>query len=112
LVAGVAAYILLARRWRSQGAPMSALLELFFVFFCYGGLLLVALTSFFGQWSGAASLGMFFLLLAAPPAMIGMAIRFHRLSAPHPSQRRLRFACIWYVPSLIITTLLLVTFDT
>src|SRR4051812_8093695 len=45
--------------------------HLFFEFICYGGLLAVLLTSLFWEWSGAASLGMFFLIFVAP---VGMGI--------------------------------------
>ena len=43
----------------------------------YGGLLLVALTTLFWQWSGMASLGTFYLILGAPVAMGIIAYR-HR----------------------------------
>lgn len=43
--------------------------QLFVLFATYGGVLLVVLTALFWRWSGMASLGVFYLLLAAPVAM-------------------------------------------
>ena len=53
-------------------------IELFTIFATYGGLLLVTLTTFFWQWSGLASLGTFYLILAAPIVMAIIAIRQRR----------------------------------
>jgi len=44
-------------------------IELFIIFATYGGLVLVILTELFWQWSGMASLGTFYLILAAPIVM-------------------------------------------
>jgi len=53
--------------------------ELFIIFATYGGLLFVTLTTFFWQWSGLASLGIFYLILAAPIVMAIIAIRQRRI---------------------------------
>ena len=42
------------------------LFELLMIFVTYGGLLLVVITSFLWEWSGMASLGVFYLILGAP----------------------------------------------
>jgi hypothetical protein len=54
------------KREKIDNAPTT---ELFVIFANYGGLLLVILTALFWQWSGMASLGLFYLILGAPRAM-------------------------------------------
>lgn len=49
--------------------------EIFLLFFTYGGLLMVAYTTLFWEWSGAASLGVFYLLLGAPIVTLVIALR-------------------------------------
>ena len=63
---GVMAYAIICRRLLAKGASPMFLAQLFLLFVCYGGALLVFLTSLFWKWSGMASLGTFFLMLAAP----------------------------------------------
>jgi hypothetical protein len=75
-LAGIIVYVRLCRRLSAQGESPVVLLLLFLLFFCWGGVLLVALTELFWYWSGMASLGTFFLLLISPfivlPATIGV----------------------------------------
>jgi len=64
-IAGLATYIMLVKRIKSElgSAPY---IRLFFLFFIYGGLLITILTAIFWEWSGMALLGMAFLILPAP----------------------------------------------
>jgi hypothetical protein len=48
-------------------------IEFFLIFFTYGGLLVLLVTSFFMQWSGMASIGAFYLFLLAPFIMAILA---------------------------------------
>jgi hypothetical protein len=71
-VIGLVAFV-----WASRRVPVSELtsvVPMFSAAFCCGGLLLVVLTSFFWQWSGMASIGMFFLMLVGTPTMILQAL--------------------------------------
>jgi hypothetical protein len=63
---GYMVYERLRGRLKAAGHSERFLLHLFWLFFCHGGLLLVILTILFGEWSGMASLGGFFLILVAP----------------------------------------------
>jgi hypothetical protein len=57
------------------------------LFFAYGGILEILLTVAFWEWSGAASIGFFFLLgLCLPAAILSVALLNRRASLSH-SQR-------------------------
>lgn len=62
---GFIMFLKLAKRMKSE-IKYPPILEFFIIFATYGGLLLVMLTSIFWKWSGLASLGTFYLILAAP----------------------------------------------
>lgn len=76
--AGLAAFILLIRRIRRTKNDRLLELAYFLLFFALGGWLLIALTSEFLEWSGMASLGMFYLLLVAPFLSMTMAWKLRR----------------------------------
>jgi hypothetical protein len=72
---------------RRQDVERWLALAYFVIFFVYGGLLMVALTSLFWEWSGMASIGTFFLITIAPFIMLVLAMvlwpsrtknKFHR----------------------------------
>jgi hypothetical protein len=93
---GVVAYLILCRRLLAGRASPMFLAQLFLLFVCYGGALIVFLTSLFWHWSGMASLGTFFLLLAAPillaPVLFSLWMQQDRSLA-----HRLAFrACVGY----------------
>lgn len=64
--AGLMYYLRLYKLMKSENIPNAPAIGLFIIFATYGGLLLLALTSLWGVWSGLASLGTFYLLLVAP----------------------------------------------
>jgi hypothetical protein len=66
---GLLCFLQLKKRMKIENIPNAPIIEFFIVFVTYGGLLLVALTSLFWQWSGMASLGTFYLIFAAPIVM-------------------------------------------
>lgn len=63
---GVLIYAWLCVAMRRKAIEAPPYLQLFILFFTYGGILIVALTALFWRWSGAASLGCFYLLFGAP----------------------------------------------
>lgn len=64
-ILGVVMYFWLLRRMYKQGLKDPPVAGLFIIFLNYGALLVQMLTSLFWYWSGMASLGAFYLVLAA-----------------------------------------------
>jgi hypothetical protein len=94
--AGLVAYLILRQRLLATGASPIFLAQLFLLFVCYGGVLLVLLTSLFWQWSGMASLGAFFLILAAPVLLFPVLLSLWKQKS-HSSAHRVAFrACAGY----------------
>jgi len=54
------------------------ILDLSFIFVTYGGLLIVTLTGFFWEWSGAATFGSIYLIFVAPIVMGTIAYRNYK----------------------------------
>jgi hypothetical protein len=81
--AGVVAYLALCRRLVVAGASPMFLAQLFLLFVCYGGAFLVVLTSLFWYWSGMASLGVFFLILAAPILLFPVLLSLWKQKSHH-----------------------------
>lgn len=63
---GVVFFLLLCSRMKRAGVAAPPFVSWFILFFSAGGWLLVALTALCWEWSGMASLGVFFLVLIAP----------------------------------------------
>lgn len=102
-LAGIACFILVARRASREGASRLFQAELFFLFTVYGGWLLVVLTSLFWEWSGMASLGALFLLFIAPFVLLPIA--FHLWKSRNASFVHMRAfqAAIGYYPLLFLS---------
>ena len=100
--AGLMWYLVLCRRLRQQGASPAFLRQLFLIFFCWGGLLLLVLTALFWQWSGMASLGAGFLVFVAPFLLGSVAFNLTRIEHPSPAQRLALGACLSYYGALIL----------
>jgi len=62
-------FIHFRNRMKNENIQKAPTLELFVVFATYGALLIVVLTKLFWNWSGMASLGVFYLVLVAPIMM-------------------------------------------
>lgn len=75
---GLICFLRLKKQLKKENIPNAPTTELFIIFSTYGGLLLVVLTTLFWQWSGMASLGTFYLILAAPIAMGIIAYRLRQ----------------------------------
>lgn len=72
---GLMLFLFLVAKMRLRRIAKPPILDLFFLFVTYGGLLMVALTQFFWHWSGMASLGTIYLAIAAPIVLIIIAYR-------------------------------------
>jgi hypothetical protein len=72
---GLLYFLRLRNQMKNKNIPIAPTAELFIIFSTYGILLLVALTTLFWRWSGMASLGTFYLILAAPIVMGIIAYR-------------------------------------
>jgi hypothetical protein len=68
-VAGLAWFLKLKNDMGNEKIENAPIMDLFIIFGTYGGLLIVALTTIFWEWSGMASLGAFYLILIAPVVM-------------------------------------------
>jgi len=100
---GVIVFVLLCRRmWRThiQSPPF---FPYFILFTAFGGWVMVFLTALFWEWSGMASIGVFYLVLVAPIVTAGVAFslrRFHALSVFHR---------VAYITSIVYSGLMLIT---
>jgi hypothetical protein len=74
-LSGLLYFLKLRKQMHRDNIENAPTRDLFLVFCTYGGLLLVALTALFWKWSGLASLGTFYLILAAPIIMGVIAYR-------------------------------------
>jgi hypothetical protein len=77
---GVAVYLFLIRHMRRIGVASPPALAYFILFFTLGGWLQVLLTAWLWEWSGLASLGVFYLIFIAPflTAFIAWRLRLQR----------------------------------
>ena len=83
---GIGAYLFLVRKIKNERISKPPIKELFIIFATYGTLLIISLISINNDWSGAASLGAFYLLIAAPILLFSIAyLRFRdrKLSVYH-----------------------------
>ncbi|QNF33196.1 hypothetical protein HUW51_10830 [Adhaeribacter swui] len=74
-IIGLLGYLFLKKRILKESIENPPLIDLFFIFSIYGGILLIILTELFWKWSGMASLGAFFLTI---PGFVIMAIIGYR----------------------------------
>jgi hypothetical protein len=69
---GLILCVLFCRLMVKQNVPEPPYITYFFLFFTFGGWLLVLLIAFFWSWSGMASIGVFYLMWFAP--LIALAV--------------------------------------
>ncbi|WP_282179653.1 hypothetical protein [Maribacter stanieri] len=103
-LAGFVAFVLLTKKMKNQKVEKRPTIDLFFIFVNYGGLLFVILTELFWQWSGMASLGLFYLVLAAPIIMGIIAYRNFKnkgLSKYHDTIYKLGLSYCILIPILV-----------
>ena len=101
-LAGVGLFLHLRRKMLDARIEEPPIILLFILFATYGGMIVAILTALFWYWSGMATLGLAYLLLAAPIVTLALAIalyRRRRLSGYHA-------AAFWlsagYVPWLLL----------
>ena len=75
---GLLLFLRLRNRIKNERIIHPPTVAIFIIFITYGGLLLVVLTAFFLQWSGAASLGTFYLIFGAPIVMGYIAKKYYK----------------------------------
>lgn len=105
-IAGVCGYALLCRKLRRQGASDVFLAQLFLIFFCWGGLLMVVMTSLFWKWSALASLGTAFLVFIAPVVLGITGLCLAKTPNASTAQRRAKTACFGALACLLIPAML------
>lgn len=75
VLTGVFLFLRLKRKIAEVGIISPPIIDIFFLFVTYGGLIFVALTTLFWEWSGMASLGTFYLIFGAPIVMTIIVFR-------------------------------------
>jgi hypothetical protein len=100
---GLIAFVLLCRRMRQTNVESPPFFYFFILFATYGGWLMVLLTALFWEWSGMASLGVFYLVLIAPFVTGGIAFSLRRRSALSVFHR------VAYISSMVYSGLMVVT---
>lgn len=93
---GVGTYLGLLRRIRAAGIDPPPTRRLFALFFSYGGWLLILLTGLLWFWSGIASLGMFYLVGAAPLVLVAVAVRTWPERSRSPYHRAIFWTAVAY----------------
>jgi len=78
LFIGVFLFLRLKRKIAEAEIINPPVIDIFFLFVTYGGLIFVTLTTLFWKWSGMASLGTFYLILAAPIIMSIISYRQYK----------------------------------
>ena len=89
---GLASFLQVCSHMRRSAVSQPPVAPWFWLYFSYGGLLLVILTAAFWKWSGMASLGVGYLILCAPILLAVQALRLRpqeSLSSYHRIARRL-----------------------
>jgi hypothetical protein len=96
------------KKEKIQNPPV---IELLSIFVTYGGLIMVVLTTLFWQWSGAASLGMFYLVLGAPIVMGAIAYGLYRIKEESKYHKWIYNLALLYYAIAPITILILFAID-
>lgn len=91
---------------RKEGIEVVPLVSLAIIFFNYGGIVLILLTSIFWYWSGMASLGLFYLLLVAPITMIIIAAKYYRKRKMSTYFKWIFRSALLYIIAIPITSIL------
>src|ERR1700735_5598257 len=101
---GVIVFTLLCRRMKRTHVQSPPFFPYFVLFTAFGGWLMVFLTDRFWEWSGMASIGVFYLVLFAPIVTAGVALSLHRYYTVSIFHRTA------YVASIVYSGMMLVTF--
>jgi len=93
---GLVVFLFINRKMRLENIVNPPTMVIFIVFTNYGGLLLLVLTAYFLEWSGAASLGVFYLIFIAPVVMAFIAYKPSKNRHVSIYHKRSFIACISY----------------
>jgi len=110
---GLIAYLKLCRVMRKHGVPSALYYAYFFIFYGYGGWLMVVLTTVLWEWSGLASLGFIFLMAIMPLVMIITAMVLWFSKTKNRFSRWAFWLCAIYAPieGIAYVALYLITAD-
>lgn len=104
---GLMYYLRIYKLMKTENIPNAPGIGLLIIFATYVGLLLLALTSLWGVWSGLASLGTFYLLLVAPFIMGFIAYRQRHTKAVSKYHKLTYLSALFYfVVSPVVFVLL------
>jgi hypothetical protein len=90
---------------RRAQIPSPPFFSYFVLFATVGGWLLVLLTALFWEWSGMASLGIFYLVLVAPFVTAALAWSLHRRRTVSGFHRSAFVASIGYSGLMLVAVL-------
>ncbi|MDU0370430.1 hypothetical protein [Hymenobacter endophyticus] len=93
-------------QWMQKQAIDPPFWALLLVMISYGGWLIILLTGLFWQWSGMASLGLFYLLFVAPFLMLGTAVSIARQQQLSVYHRWVFRASAGYIPIVGVVVLI------
>ena len=100
---GVIVFVLLCRRMRQTNVQSPPFFYYFILFATHGGWLIVLLTALFWEWSGMASLGVFYLVLVAPFVTAGIAFSLRGCYALSVFLRAVFIASMVYSGLMVMT---------
>lgn len=100
--AGLALFLKLRQKMLEADIAEAPTVPLFILFATYGGWIVVILTLLFWYWSGMATLGFAYLMLAAPIVTLGLAIAFYRRRRLSDYHAAVFWLSAGYVPWLLL----------
>jgi Mn2+/Fe2+ NRAMP family transporter len=103
---GLGLYALFCRLMNAQHVPEPPYLAYFFLFFTFGGWLMVLLTAYFWKWSGMASLGVFYLMWFAPLMAVAIGIVQYSKRRDSAFHRWAMWICFGYTVIIVILNVL------
>jgi hypothetical protein len=111
-LAGLIFFMALLKKMKTAKTAKETVVALFIIFATYGGLLLLTLTTLFWKWSAMASLGTFYLIIAAPIVMTIIAYRHRRIrKIGNYYKWAFNAAMYYFVIAPVVLTLLFVVTD-
>jgi len=100
-LAGVGLFLILRRRMLDARIEEPPVVLFFILFATYGALLVLILTALFWKWSGMATLGVAYLILAAPILTLGQAVALYRRRGISSYHTAAFWMSLSYVPCLL-----------
>ena len=101
-LAGIGLFLTLRRRMLDARIEEPPVVLFFILFATYGALLVLILTALFWKWSGMATLGLAYLILAAPILTLGLAVALYRRRRISGYHTGAFWMSVSYVPCLLL----------